>query len=79
MNAEVVRREVSKLADEGKSVLLIGHSYGGWLATQSANPELERQIRVQRGEEGGALGIFFISGHVLPNGQSIGSFLFAVG
>ncbi|KAL9119005.1 MAG: hypothetical protein Q9187_004439 [Circinaria calcarea] len=73
-DAEVVRREIEKLADQGKKILLVGHSYGGWLATESAIPELQHQARTKEGKEGGVVGIFYVSGYILPKGQSIDSF-----
>ena len=73
-DVEVIRREISKLADKGKNVLLVGHGYGGWLATESASPELQQSTRLMEGKVGVVIGIFYISGYILPKGLSIESF-----
>ena len=73
-DAKVVKHEIEKLAGEGKKILLVGHSYGGWLATESATPELQYQARTKEGKGGGVVGIFYVSGYILPKGQSIDSF-----
>lgn len=73
-DAEVIKAAIRKQADAGKKVILAGHSYGGWLATESATPELRLDARAAQGQSGGIIGIFYISGYVLPQGQSIDSF-----
>lgn len=73
-DAEVIKAEIRTLVNAGRTVLLIGHSYGGWVATESAAPELRLRNRAAKGQTGGIVGIFFISGYVLPAGQSIHTF-----
>ena len=50
-DAAFIASEVSKLADEGKDVVLIAHSYGGVPATQSTKGvgKVERQSQEKKG------------------------------
>ena len=60
--------------DEGKSVLLAGHSSGGWVAAQAALPTLQANTRKSNGQSGGIIGIFFIGAFIIPVGESVHSF-----
>lgn len=73
-DAEAIRQKVETLSDEGKQVILVGHSYGGWVATESATLDLHFRERSKNGRSGGIIGIFYISGYILPVGQSTDSF-----
>lgn len=60
---------------QGKKVLLIGHSYGGWVASQSALPRLQLQHRQSQGKSGGIFGILGFSAYLIPIGMSMGDFI----
>ena len=68
------RQEIELASNHGYEVMLVAHSYGGWVATQAALPELQRDVRRRRGKRGGVVGIFYISGLILPEGHSINSY-----
>ncbi|KAI1387315.1 Alpha/beta hydrolase fold-1 [Hypoxylon trugodes] len=60
--------------EQGKRVLMIGHSAGGWVATEASRPELQERVRKEKGLRGGIIGIFYISAILVPVGESITSF-----
>ena len=74
-DVKLMRHEIEKLSDKGKKVILVGRSYEGSLATEAAGPELQLQMRASQGKLGGTAGWFYVSGYMLPRGQSIDSFL----
>lgn len=59
---------------KGKKVVLIGHSSGGWTATEAAVPALQAKARQDKGLAGGIIGIFFLGAFIIPVGESINSF-----
>ncbi|KAI1370296.1 Alpha/Beta hydrolase protein [Hypoxylon crocopeplum] len=61
--------------DQGKRVLIIGHSAGGWVATEASRPELQEKIRKTRGLRGGFIGILYIGALIVPFGESINSLI----
>ncbi|KAE8378841.1 Alpha/beta hydrolase fold-1 [Aspergillus bertholletiae] len=71
----VVTQLLDKLINrEGKRVLLLAHSSGGWVATQAALPEFQYQPRQAHGQAGGIIGLFYYGAFVIPVGQSVNSF-----
>lgn len=60
--------------DQGKKVLIIGHSSGGWVATQAARPDLQLEARKAEGKSGGIIGILYIGAFIIPVGESVNSF-----
>jgi pimeloyl-ACP methyl ester carboxylesterase len=62
--------------EQGKNVLLIGHSYGGWVATEAARPELQARKRKEQGEGlvGGIIGILYVGAFIIPVGESVHTF-----
>ncbi|CAJ2503474.1 Uu.00g108680.m01.CDS01 [Anthostomella pinea] len=70
----VVLNVLGPLVDEGKSVLMVGHSSGGWVATEAARPEFQEKSRKERGLAGGVVGILYIGAFVIPVGESVHSF-----
>lgn len=74
-DAEVIVELLKKLIDEeGKWVLLVGHSSGGWVATEAAKPELQATTRKAEGKQGGVVGIFYMGAFIIPVGESVHSF-----
>ncbi|KAA8565896.1 hypothetical protein EYC84_009707 [Monilinia fructicola] len=62
------------IPSDGKDVLLLGHSSGGFTATASAIPEFQAKSRKERGLSGGIIGIFYACGFLIPVGESVHSF-----
>ncbi|KAK7044421.1 AB hydrolase-1 domain-containing protein [Favolaschia claudopus] len=61
---------ITKLADEGKDVVLVPHSYGGVVACE-ASKGLAKSVREQEGKRGGVARIVFVTAVGPPVGQSI--------
>ncbi|KAI0971461.1 alpha/beta-hydrolase [Xylaria arbuscula] len=62
------------IREEQKRVLIIGHSSGGWVATEAARPELQAKKRKVEGLAGGIIGILYIGAFIIPVGESVHSF-----
>lgn len=73
-DARVVVEVLKPLVLAGKSVILMGHSAGGFVATEAALPELQLKIRTAKGLSGGIIGIFYMGAFVIPVGESVSSF-----
>jgi pimeloyl-ACP methyl ester carboxylesterase len=73
-DTETVLDVLKPLVESGREVLLVGHSSGGWVATQAAQPDLQVRIRKAKGLDGGILGILYVGGFVIPVGESVHSF-----
>lgn len=61
---------IGKIADQGKEIIVLGHSYGGLVASESAKG-LSKVERCARGQEGGIVRIIFLAAIVLQEGQSV--------
>ncbi|OTA60424.1 alpha/beta-hydrolase [Hypoxylon sp. EC38] len=73
-DAAFISKEVAKLADEGKDVVLIGHSYGGVPATQSTEGVTKAE-RQKQGKKGGIVRLAYMTALVPAIGQSAGGIL----
>ncbi|KAJ6087791.1 hypothetical protein N7467_006705 [Penicillium canescens] len=73
-DAAEIGRLIDRLISDGKSVLLAGHSSGGWVAAEAATSARQASVRAQEGNTGGIIGIFFIGAFIIPEGQSVHSF-----
>ncbi|KAF3764469.1 hypothetical protein M406DRAFT_330803 [Cryphonectria parasitica EP155] len=73
-DAEAVLNVLEPLVDQGKRVLLIAHSSGGWTATQVARLELQAKSRALNGLAGGIIGILYMGAFFIPVGESVNSF-----
>jgi pimeloyl-ACP methyl ester carboxylesterase len=69
-DAAKVAALASKLADEGKDVVPVPHSYGGLVACEAAKG-LAKSVREQEGKQGGIVRIVFITAVVPREGQSL--------
>ena len=58
------------VADEGKDVVIVMHSYGG-VPGSSAARGLSKAQRSGEGKSGGVVGLIHVSGFVLPGGASV--------
>ncbi|KAK7748487.1 hypothetical protein SLS62_008527 [Diatrype stigma] len=74
-DAEAVLAVLEPLVrDRERDVLLLGHSSGGWVATEAARPDLQAPARRARGLRGGVVGILYVGAFVIPVGESVHSF-----
>lgn len=73
-DAQVALGVLQPLIDEGKKVLVIAHSAGGWVATEVARPELQFNARESNGLAGGIIGILYMGAFVIPVGESVNTF-----
>ncbi|KAJ7640667.1 Alpha/beta hydrolase fold-1 [Mycena polygramma] len=69
-DAAKVASRVTQLADEGKDVVLVAHSYGGLVACESAKG-LAKSAREEEGKRGGVMWIVFVSAMVPREGQAL--------
>ncbi|KAJ6510643.1 Alpha/beta hydrolase fold-1 [Mycena sanguinolenta] len=68
-DAAKVAALVSQLAEEGKDVVLVPHSYGGLVACEAAKG-LAKSVREKEGKKGGIVRIVFITAVVGLEGES---------
>ena len=61
---------IERIADYGRDIIVLGHSYGGMVASESAQG-LSKAERLERGRKGGIIRIIFLAAIVLPEGQSV--------
>ncbi|KAH8666972.1 Alpha/beta hydrolase fold-1 [Xylariales sp. PMI_506] len=69
-DAAFIAQEVNKLADEGKDVVLIPHSYGGVPATESVDKSLTKEAREKDGKKGGLVRLAYMTCLVPAVGQT---------
>lgn len=69
-DVEAVRKVLVPLVDEGKEVVLIGHSAGG-ISMSGAVEGLDVASRKAEGKQGGVTRCIFFAAFVLPKGQSL--------
>ena len=58
------------VATQGKDVIVIVHSYSGLPGSSAARPFVKKD-RAQKGEEGGVIGVLYISSWALPAGKTV--------
>ncbi|KAJ9612416.1 hypothetical protein H2200_004013 [Cladophialophora chaetospira] len=73
-DASFIAEEVEKLADEGKDVILIGHSYAGIPVSQCAEG-LGKEERKKQGKPGGLVNLAYLTCLVPPVGGNARSVL----
>ncbi|OJJ01908.1 hypothetical protein ASPVEDRAFT_83430 [Aspergillus versicolor CBS 583.65] len=61
---------MTALADEGKDIVVVAHSYGGMVAS-SAVEGLVKSVRAQGGRLGGVVSIICVAAFALDKGQSL--------
>jgi hypothetical protein len=59
-DAAFIAKHIARLADAGKDILVIAHSYGGTPATESIKG-LSKKERVERGKKGGVVGLAYMT------------------
>lgn len=68
-DAAHIRGIVEALANDGKDVLLVNHSYGGIPGTQSIQG-LTRKERSEQDKEGGVIGLVYITSLLINEGEN---------
>ncbi|KAF7555887.1 hypothetical protein G7Z17_g1828 [Cylindrodendrum hubeiense] len=69
-DAAAVRATLQRLADKGKTAVLVVHSYGG-LVGANAVEGLGYKQRAEQGKSGGVIIFVYLSAFVMPLGKSI--------
>ncbi|WYZ42463.1 hypothetical protein EsH8_VI_000162 [Colletotrichum jinshuiense] len=69
-DANAVRAVLQRLADEGKEIVLVVHSYGG-LVGANAVEGLGYKQRAKEGKKGGVITFVYLTAFVVPAGKSI--------
>lgn len=69
-DADFFHSILSKLVSQGKDVVVLGHSYGGVVASEAVKG-LSKADRLEKGQTGGIVKIIYLSAIVLPEGQSV--------
>lgn len=71
-DVQVVETAIKDLVDgEGKTVLVVMHSYGGLVGAEAVPETLTLKSRKERGLPGGVASLFYFAAFVMPMGQSI--------
>ncbi len=73
-DAAFINKEAEKLADEGKDVILVGHSYGGVPVTEGAKG-LGKKERQAQGKKGGIVNLAYMTCLVPSVGESAAEML----
>lgn len=73
-DANLIATEAGKLADEGKDVILLAHSYGGVPMTESCKG-LGKEERAKQGKQGGIVRLAYITCLVPALGETAGEVL----
>jgi hypothetical protein len=68
-DAALFAKTIEKLADEGKDVLVVAHSYGGLPATESVKG-LSKQEREKAGKKGGVVRLAYLTSLVSEVGAN---------
>ena len=76
-DAAFIAQEIEKLADEGKDVILIGHSSGGVPLSESTKG-LGKEEREKEGKKGGVVRLGYLTALVPPVGTSAAGVLAGV-
>lgn len=69
-DAAAIQCEVSRLADEGKKVILVMHSYGGIPGTESAKGLAWRTRRAEE-RSGGIVHLVYLCAYLVKEGMSV--------
>jgi len=71
-DAAHINSTVSKLADQGRDVVVVGHSYGGIPTTESLKGVVKKE-RLQAGKKGGVVRVGYVAGLVPEVGGAASS------
>ncbi|KAL8732131.1 MAG: hypothetical protein Q9181_004046 [Wetmoreana brouardii] len=71
-DASAIRSEIIRQVEhEGKTVVVVMHSYGGLVGCQAITEDLSYSERRAQGLSGGVIHLFFYSAFLLDKGQSV--------
>jgi pimeloyl-ACP methyl ester carboxylesterase len=65
-----LREVLTKLADEGRDLVVVAHSYGGVVASSSVEG-LSKASRTAEGKVGGVVKVVYLAAFALDKGQSL--------
>jgi pimeloyl-ACP methyl ester carboxylesterase len=69
-DASSLRSVLTALADEGRDIVVVGHSYGGVVAS-TAVEGLVKPVRAANGKRGGVVSVVYLAAFALGKGQSL--------
>lgn len=71
-DSRAIEAEAKRLiVDEGKTVMVVMHSYGGLVGSDAIPEDMSLQSRRQKGLSGGASRLFYFAGFILEQGKSV--------
>lgn len=71
-DASAIRAELTRLIEsEGRTVVVVMHSYGGLVGSEATTEELSYTNRQARDLPGGVIHLFFYAAFLLQEGQSV--------
>ena len=71
-DSQCIFDELVTLVDkEARDVIVVGHSYGGVVATQAVKQRFAKKVRAEEGKKGGVLRILYICAFMVKDGQSL--------
>ncbi|KAI0405387.1 catalytic protein [Xylaria palmicola] len=70
-DALAIRSKVTELVEQGETVVMILHSYGGLVGTEAITKDLSYEQRKSNGLAGGVLHLFYFAAFILTEGQSV--------
>ncbi|RMZ83186.1 hypothetical protein DV738_g1369, partial [Chaetothyriales sp. CBS 135597] len=73
-DVDAVQAAIREFADQGKDVLVLGHSYGGVVISEAVNGH-DKASREKQGLKGGVSHLYFLCAFVLPEDHSLGDAL----
>jgi len=65
-----LRKVLTTLANDGKDIVVVGHSYGGVVAS-AASEGLIKHVRAESGKLGGIIKVVYLAAFALNKGQSL--------
>ena len=71
-DAALIHGRASSLANEGKDIIFLMHSYGGGVGTEAAR-DLASATRKASGKHGGVVHLIYMCAFLLQQGQSAGA------
>ncbi|KAB8211914.1 alpha/beta-hydrolase [Aspergillus parasiticus] len=70
-DALAITKVVEQLVEDGKTVVLVMHSYGGIVGSEAIPESLSYRARQTRGQEGGVIHLFYYTAFLLGKGKSV--------
>lgn len=71
-DSRAIEAEAKRLiVDEGKTVMVVMHSYGGLVGSDAIPEDMSLQSRRQKGLSGGVSRLFYFAGFILEQGKSV--------